>query len=198
MGSAKIWQQVADEGRAAYPTQSRVMYKGDSAPACSRFGMTQSFVPFQPNTSPDGTANPKAGLDDAILFGATKADPGGLPKGTLEYLTFSRFLNVAGEPFKATLHLKGSLKPGKVTLTVPPGWTTSAPQNVGKVSDKEETKVTFTVTPIATAAVNQNFRSPRSTRAARRPATPTTSYGSCRRPRAASSDEGTGKITTSR
>ncbi len=158
VGSAKIWQQVADEGRAAYPTQSRVMYKGDSAPACSRFGMTQSFVPFQPNTSPDGTANPKAGLDDAILFGATKADPGGLPKGTLEYLTFSRFLNVAGEPFKATLHLKGSLKPGKVALTVPPGWTTSAPQNVGKVSDKKETTVTFTVTPSATAAVNQNFK----------------------------------------
>lgn len=149
-GSAKIWQQVADEGRAAYPTQSRVMYKGDSAPACSRFGMTQSFVPFQPNT------NAAAGQDDAILFGATKQDPGGLPLGTLEYLTFSRFLNVAGEPFQATLHLKGSLKPGQVALTVPPGWTVSAPQNVGEVNGSKE--VTFTVTPSATAAVNQNFK----------------------------------------
>ncbi|TDO46198.1 carbohydrate binding protein with CBM9 domain [Kribbella sp. VKM Ac-2527] len=160
-GSAKIWQQVADEGRAAYPTQSRVMYKGDSAPACSRFGMTQSFVPFQPNTAPDGTANAKAGLDDAILFGATKPDPGGLPKGTIEYLTFSRFLNVAGEPFQATLHLKsgdGWLSPGQVALTVPPGWTVSAPQQVGWVSDSRETTVTFTVTPSTTAPVNQNAK----------------------------------------
>ncbi|WP_433009843.1 sugar-binding protein [Kribbella sp. CA-294648] len=149
-GSAKIWQQVADEGRAAYPTQSRVMYKGDSAPACPRFAMTQSFVPFQPNTSP------QAGLDDAILFGATKPDPGGLPKGTLEYLTFSRFFNVAGEPFQATLHLKGKLNPGKVELTVPPGWTTDGPKLVGKVDGSKE--VTFTVTPSPTATVNQNFK----------------------------------------
>jgi hypothetical protein len=149
-GEAKTWQQVADEGRAAYPTQSRVMYKGVSAPACPRFGMTQSFVPFQPNSSPAG------GLDNAILFGATQPDPGGLPKGTLEYLTFSRFLNVAGEPFQATLHLKGSLKAGKVELTVPPGWTTSPAQNIGKVNGSKE--VTFTVTPSATAAVNQNFK----------------------------------------
>lgn len=149
-GSAKIWQQVADEGRAAYPTQSRVMYKGDSAPACPRFAMTQSFVPFQPNT------NPAAGQDDAILVGATKPDPGGLPLGTLEYLTFSRFLNVAGEPFQATLHLNGSLKPGKAELTVPPGWTVSPAQNVGKVDGSKE--VAFTVTPSPTATVNQNFK----------------------------------------
>ncbi|NEA34127.1 sugar-binding protein [Streptomyces sp. SID13031] len=154
-GTAKSWQQVADEGRAAYPTQSRVMYKGTSAPACPRFGMTQSFVPFQPNTSP------AAGQDDAILFGATKPDPGGLPKGTLEYLTFSpslgqQSLNVAGESFQATLHLKGSLKPGQAALTVPPGWTVSAPQHVGKLNGSKE--LTFTVTPSATAAVNQNFK----------------------------------------
>lgn len=161
VGSAKSWQQVADEGRAAYPTQSRVMFKGASEPACSRFGMTQSFVPFQPNTAADGTANPAAGRDDAILFGATKADPGGLPKGTLEYLTFSRFLNVAGESFQATLHLKagsGQLKPGKVALTVPAGWTIDGPKSVGVVSDRQETTVTFTVTPSATAPVNQNAK----------------------------------------
>ncbi|TCC16770.1 PIG-L family deacetylase [Kribbella sindirgiensis] len=154
-GTAKIWQQVADEGRAAYPTQSRVMYKGTSVPACPRFGMTESFVPFQPNS------NAAAGRDDAILFGATKPDPGGLPLGTLEYLTFSRFLNVAGEPFQATVHLKsgaGPLKPGKVALTVPDGWTVSAPQRVGWVSASRETTVTFTVTPSATAPVNQNAK----------------------------------------
>ena len=63
-------------------------------------------MPFQPNANPDGTANPLAGKDDAILYGATIQDPGGLPLGTLEYLTFDRFYNVAGQPFQATLHLK--------------------------------------------------------------------------------------------
>ena len=53
-------------------------------------------MPFQPNANPDGTANPLAGKDDAILYGATVQDPGGLPLGTLEYITFSRFFNVAG------------------------------------------------------------------------------------------------------
>ncbi|GAA1632612.1 hypothetical protein GCM10009744_21250 [Kribbella alba] len=158
VGSAKSWQQVADEGRAAYPTQSRVMFKGTSAPACSRFGMTQSFVPFQPNTLADGSPNPRAGLDDAILFGAVKADPGGLPAGTLQYLTFSRFFNVAGSPFRATVHLRGKLAPGNLALTVPPGWTTDGPRQVGRISDTSETTVTFTVTPPADAPVNQNAK----------------------------------------
>jgi hypothetical protein len=148
-GTAKSWQQVADEGRAAYPTQSRVMYKGTSAPACPKFAMTQSFVPFQPNSSP------AAGRDDAILFGATKPDPGGLPAGTLQYLTFSRFANVAGEPFQATVHLRaprGKLAKGNIALTVPPGWTTDGPK---QVPSRADAAITFTVTPSATAPVNQ-------------------------------------------
>ena len=82
------------------------MNKGTSTPGCSRFGMTDSFVPFQPNANADGTANAAAGKDDAILYGATKPDPGGLPLGTLEYLSFSRFFNTPGTPFGATLNLK--------------------------------------------------------------------------------------------
>jgi hypothetical protein len=146
-GTPKIWQQVSDEGRAAYPTQSRVMFKGTSVPACPRFGMTASFVPFQPNS------NAAAGRDDAILFGATKPDPGGLPLGTLEYLTFDRFYNVAGEPFQATLHLRGKLAKGNVALTVPAGWSTDGPKPVRKGSSAD---ITFTVTPAATATVDQN------------------------------------------
>ncbi|MFG1620966.1 PIG-L family deacetylase [Kribbella sp. NPDC049227] len=152
VGTPKIWQQVADEGRAAYPTQSRVMFKNTSVPACPRFGMTQSFVPFQPN------ANPAAGRDDAILFGATKPDPGGLPLGTLEYLTFDRFYNVAGEPFDATVHLKapkGKLAKGNVSLQVPAGWTVDAPKPVPANPNAD---ITFTVTPSATATVDQNAK----------------------------------------
>jgi len=160
-GTPKSWQQVATEGRAAYPTQSRVMYKDVAAPACSRFGMTQSFVPFQPNIALDGSTNPAAGMDDAILFGATKPDPGGLPLGTLEYLTFSRFLNVAGTPFEATVHLKsgnGKLRTGTVSLKVPAGWAVDGPKQVGPISDKAETTATFSVTPSGTAPVNQNAK----------------------------------------
>jgi len=60
-GSPKSWAQVAAEGSRAYPTQSRVMFKDIAANGCSRFGMTDSFVPFQPNTNPDGSANANAG-----------------------------------------------------------------------------------------------------------------------------------------
>jgi Ca2+-binding RTX toxin-like protein len=155
-GSAKTWAQVAREGTFAYPTQSRPMFKDVFAPGCSRFGMTDSFVPFQPN----GT--PAAGKDDAILYGAAVQDPGGLPKGTLEYLTFSRFYNAPGEPFEATLHLRsgsGRLDPGTVTLSVPSGWTaTPASRPVGAVGPNRETTVTFEVTPSASAAVNSNFK----------------------------------------
>ena len=75
-GTPKIWAQVASEGSSAYPTQSRVMNMGTATPGCSRFGQTWATVPFQPNTNPDGTANPLAGKDDAILYGATVAGSG--------------------------------------------------------------------------------------------------------------------------
>ena len=155
-GSAKTWAQVAREGTFAYPTQSRPMFKEVFTPRCSRFGMTDSFVPFQPN------ANAAAGKDDAILYGAAVQDPGGLPKGTLEYLTFSRFYSAPDEPFEATLHLRsgsGTLAPGTAELNAPDGWdVTPASQPVAAVGPDEETTVTFEVTPAASAAVNSNFK----------------------------------------
>src|SRR3954451_4496334 len=128
-GTPKIWAQVASEGASAYPTQSRTMQMGLIAAGCSRFGMTNNFVPFQPNVNVDGSPNANAGKDDAILYGATVADKGGLPLGTLEYLTFNRFYNAPGTPFTATLHMKsgsGTIPAGTATLTVPTGWTVDA------------------------------------------------------------------------
>jgi LmbE family N-acetylglucosaminyl deacetylase len=157
----KIWQQVHSEGQSAYPTQSRVMYMGTQTPACSRFGMTDSFVPFQPNINPDGSQNAASGKDDAILYGAMKPDPGGLPLGTLEYLTFSRFYNAPGAPFQATLHVKsgsGTLPAGTAALTVPAGWTVDAAKAIGPISPTAESTATFTITPSASAAVNTNFK----------------------------------------
>ena len=94
-GTAKTWAQVAAEGTSAYPTQSRVMSKATANPGCSRFGMTDSTVPFQPNVNPDGSANAAAGQDEAILYGATIRDPGGLPLGT------QRVPHVLGLPQRA-------------------------------------------------------------------------------------------------
>ncbi|MGH2969968.1 MAG: sugar-binding protein, partial [Solirubrobacteraceae bacterium] len=161
-GSPKSWAQVAAEGARAYPTQSRVMYKDSAANGCSRFGMTDSFVPFQPSTNRDGSPNPAAGQDHAILYGATVEDPGGLPLGTQERLTFSRFFNAPGAPFEATLHARsgaGTLPAGTVELTVPPGWTVDAAEKpIGAIGPNEEATATFTVTPSPSAAADQSYK----------------------------------------
>ena len=157
-GSNKTWAQIAREGTAAYPTQSRTMFQGVADPACSRFGMTESFVPFQPNVDASGAANPAAGLDKSIFFGASMPDPGGLPQNTLLYLTFSRFFNVAGDPFQVTVHAKsgaGTLPAGSVALTVPDGWTATPAQQIGPISTSSEATATFTVTPAAGATPDQ-------------------------------------------
>ncbi|MDX6686558.1 MAG: hypothetical protein QOF86_2686 [Baekduia sp.] len=166
-GSAKSWAQVASEGRLAYPTQSRTMQQGTADPSCSRFGQTAAFVPFQPNMTSGGAPNAPAGKDNAILFGASVRDPGGLPLGTTEYLTFSRFYNVPGAPFTATLHLKsgGATIPGStssagnvVALTVPTGWTVDGPKPLPATTSSTETTVSFAVTPAANAPVNANAK----------------------------------------
>jgi LmbE family N-acetylglucosaminyl deacetylase len=161
-GSAKIWEQIHLEGTAAYPTQSRVMFQGTATPNCRRFGQTASFVPFQPNTNPDGTPNPLAGRDDAILFGASVADPGGLPRGTLEYITFSRFFNVAGTPFEAAVRMRsgsGAIPAGTVSLTLPSGWTADATSKpIGPITTSGESTAVFTITPSPTATVDANYK----------------------------------------
>jgi LmbE family N-acetylglucosaminyl deacetylase len=161
-GTAKPWQQIHTEGGRAYPTQSRVMTQNLPAITCSRFGMTDSFVPFQPNTNADGTANTAAGKDDAILYGATKPDPGGLPLGTLEYLSFNRFFNAPGASFIATLNLKaggGALPAGNAALTLPAGWTADATSKpVAAIADGTSNTVQFTITPPADAVVDAMYK----------------------------------------
>ena len=160
-GTAKSWAQVAQEGGRAYPTQSRTMFMDLQAPGCSRFGQSDAFVPFQPNVSADGTANPLAGRDDAILYGAVKRDPGGLPLGTLEYIELSSFFASPGEPIEATVHVRsgrGTLPRGTVALTAPAGWDVGPARRIGPISSKRESTVTFEVTPSDTAPVNKNVR----------------------------------------
>ncbi len=125
--------------------------------------MTDSFVPFQPNVNPDGTANAIAGQDDAILYGATVKDPGGLPLGTQEHLSFSQFYNAPGAPFTATLHVSApdgkTIPAGTAKLNVPAGWTVdAATKPVDATSDGGDTTTTWTVTPASGATTNQNYR----------------------------------------
>ncbi len=162
-GSPKIWEQIHNEGASAYPTQSRTMYKATANPNCRRFGQTASFVPFQPNVNPDGSANAPSGQDHAILFGATRQDAGGLPTGTQEYLSFSRFYNAPGTPFQATVHVKspsgGSVPAGTATLNAPSGWTVdSSSKPIGASNNASDSTATFVVTPDTASTVNQNYR----------------------------------------
>ena len=186
-------------GARAYPTQSRVMFQALQAPGCSRFGMTDSFVPFQPNTNADGTANPLAGKDDAILYGATKRDPGGLPLGTLEYLTFSDFYNAPGHAFQATVHVKsgeGSLPAGTTRSHVPAGWDVDAPAS--RSAGLEQPRVDRHLHGHAArrGAGQPELQDLGAAAHGQRPATPTTSCASCRRSRAASSAGASGRSTT--
>jgi LmbE family N-acetylglucosaminyl deacetylase len=151
-GTFKTWAQIGREGNRAHPTQARLMEQGITAPSCSRWGVTQSFVPFQPNSSP------LAGRDDALFYGATIADPGGMPLGSLFYLTVDEFFAVAGEPFEVTVHARsgeGTLSAGSVELTVPSGWTVSEPQGIGPITDDAESTATFTVTPSESATAGR-------------------------------------------
>jgi hypothetical protein len=69
--------------------------------------MTNNFVPFQPERQPGRSDHAERGKDDAILYGATSPDKGGLPLGTLEYLTFSRFYNAPGTPVHSDAEREG-------------------------------------------------------------------------------------------
>ena len=177
------------------------MFNTLQAPGCSRFGMTDSYVPFEPNANADGTANPLAGKDDAILYGATKPAPGGLPLGTLEYLSFSRFFNTPGTPFDGTLNLKaggGALAAGTAALTLPAGWTADAASKpVGAIADGTSNTVTFSVTPPRGRRSGRDVQDRRALhdRAARR-ATRMTPCASSPPPRAATSASASGPSTT--
>ncbi len=147
-GSAKTWAQVGREGGRAHPTQARVMQKTVWDPTCQRYGVSESLVPMQPNGSP-ASEN-----DEALFYGATIADPGGMPLGSLFYLETEDYFEAAGEPFSVTVNLKAGAKAiaaGKVSLQVPSGWTTSGPVSVSGVKKGKAQEATFTVVPDAAA-----------------------------------------------
>ncbi len=151
-GTGKTWAQAGREGYMAHATQARTKLTGAYNPTCTRYGVSSSRVPMQPNSAA------AAGNDDAVLYGATKADPGGFPLGSLFHVDAPSYFAGAGVPFpvKVTARAgKGLIGPGKVSLGVPSGWTVSAPQSVLAITPLKSTELTFTVTPAAGAAVGR-------------------------------------------
>lgn len=147
-GSAKTWAQVGREGGRAHPTQARVMQTTVVNPTCQRYGVSQSLVPMQPNGS-EAAAN-----DDALFYGATVADPGGLPLGSLFYPEAEEYFVAAAEPFTVTVKLRsgeGVLAGGDVSLEVPDGWSVSEPVVVDAITDGDLAETSFEVTPAADA-----------------------------------------------
>ena len=147
-GTPKTWAQVGREGGRAHPTQARVMEKSTVDPSCNRYSVTKSLVPIQPNSAVAG------GRDDAIFFGATIADPGGMPLGSMFHVDTPNYFVAPGVPFTATVSIRsgaGTLETGLIGLQVPSGWTVSPPGVSGEVGSDATRTRSFTVTPPATA-----------------------------------------------
>lgn len=148
-GTPKTWAQVGRERGRAHPTQERVMQKTVWDPTCQRYGVAQSLVPMQPNGTED------AARDDAILFGAITADPGGMPLGSLFYPEVADYFQAPGVPFQVTVNLSAAqqqIPAGTVTLDLPAGWDASGSVNALETAPGAAQSLSFTVTPSSDAA----------------------------------------------
>ncbi|RMB58182.1 PIG-L family deacetylase [Tessaracoccus antarcticus] len=149
-GSPMTWAQVGREGFMAHATQARPKFFDLREPACQRFGIARSIVPFQPNGS-EANAH-----DDAILFGSVIADPGGMPLGSTYTIDADNYFQAPGVPFQVTVSARsgaGTLAKGAVSLQVPAGWDVTSGVQLGPITGAADATSTFTVTPPADAAL---------------------------------------------
>jgi LmbE family N-acetylglucosaminyl deacetylase len=151
-GTPMTWAQVGREGFMAHATQARPKFITLQAPACQRYGIAQSLVPFQPSGSAENAR------DDAILFGSVIADPGGMPLGSRYTISANSYLQAPGVPFTVTVTARsgrGTLAAGTVALAVPSGWQVSGNNQLGPIKSSKTAKVVLTVTPPANAALDR-------------------------------------------
>ena len=151
------------EGQAAYPTQSRVMNKSTQTPGCSRFGMTDSYVPFQPNANADGTANARRGQGRRDPLRRDQAGPGRAPARHARVPVLHPLLQHAGHAVHRDAEPQGGRRgaagAGTVALTLPAGWTADAASKpVAAIADGTSNTVQFTITPPADAAVDTMYK----------------------------------------
>lgn len=146
-GTPKTWAQAGREGYMAHPTQARSMFKDLIDPTCQQYGVTYSNAPMQPNGSPTNG-------DDALLYGAVIADPGGMPLGSEFAIEADEYFHGSTEPFEVTVSSRSggaSIPAGELALEVPTGWDVSEPQSFGPITADAQQTATFTVTPAADA-----------------------------------------------
>ena len=202
-GQPKIWEQVASRARRAYPTQSRTMNKGTSAPSCSRFGMTRLLRPVPAEREPDGRPT-RSGKDDAILYGAVDAGPGRAAEGHAGVPDVLALLQRAGRAVRrrrcTSRRLGGAARGGHGAADRPGRLDGRRRRSRSGARSRAATAttVTFTVTPSARRAVNQNSKI---VGALHEPGAADRLHGRrrahrLRPPRAASSAGATGRSTT--
>ncbi len=121
----KIWEQVARRGHGRVPDAEPRHEQGDGGPGllALRHDRLLRAVPAEREPRPPPARTTRSSTAPSCR---TRA---GCPRGRSEYLTFSRFYNVPGEPFDVSLQLKadgGRSPAGTAQLDVPAGWTVDA------------------------------------------------------------------------
>jgi LmbE family N-acetylglucosaminyl deacetylase len=150
----KTWAQIEREAQRVYASQGwHVFPDVPTDPAqigCDRWTQIDSRVPY----------DPKATTPDAMLQGALRPAPGGLPRGTELYLTSDRFDVAPGQETEVTAHVRATraLRKAKVELALPDGWTGGGTKAVGTVTPGREKTATFTVTVPDDARTNARVR----------------------------------------
>ena len=152
-GTPKIWAQVASEGSRRVPDAEPHDEQGHVEP-----GLLALRADRRPSSRSSRTRTPTArrtrspASDDAILYGATVADPGGLPLGHarvphLLALLQRRPARRSRRPCTSSSGA-GTLPAGTVALTVPAGLDGRRRRSRSARSrTRRESTATFTVTP---------------------------------------------------
>jgi LmbE family N-acetylglucosaminyl deacetylase len=182
----KTWAQVEAEARREYASQGwATMPDAPTDPdeiGCDRFTQIDARVPFSRGApAPPGSGTPVPG-PAAMLEGALKPAPGGLPISTEFFLTVDGagggdggegggdgFGVTPGRPFTVTAHARAArrLPNARVGLSVPAGWTVRGSgdlEDLGVSPTRDRPPVSvertarFTVTPSVDAPTDRRVR----------------------------------------
>lgn len=150
----KRWSQMLDLSRWAYVTQGWASFApGTTDPS----KIPNTWLTVIHSRGP--IVDPKAG-NDAALRGAALPISGGLPLGTLIDVRPGRFEAVPNQavPVTVTVTAAGQLAGGRLTLTVPAGWSVSGPVSVPTLTSGRSHTATFQVTAASGAEVGTQVR----------------------------------------
>ena len=140
LGAGRAW-------RARAPTRRRAAScaRASSRPAARASGMTDAFVPFQPNLNADGTANPRPAATTRSSTAPSGATRAGCRSARSSTSTLSDFFNAPGAPFQATVHVRSgrghAARAAASRSRSRRAGRSSPPQRVGPISSRRETTV---------------------------------------------------------